>query len=510
MSENDVEKLDSAEPSANANSIYTSSPAPQVNSKSSTWRWIGLGSLVLLSLMVIFVLPNIVSEYELPLERRVDVTQTASSVSAPAETAISPFEEAQRANQRREAQEVLAELLEIQAELEALEVEQWGQESHEAALARASIGDEYYRTQEFEIATSSYAEARDQLGELRQSIPTVFARLLEEAQNALDAGDAETAAERFSMTLLLDPESQAAEIGLTRARTLDEVTALLAQAEDQAEDNELEAARASLQNALDLDAYYEEAQQRLAAVNSQILANEFSRIMSAGYTALDNNDPDAAIAQFQRAASLGVNDEQARAAIVQTETNLDLARINRLRESIAIAESNENWQSAVTDYDAVLAIDPNLTFAIEGRDYAAKRAQLNRLLVEAINNPERFAEDAVYNTTIDVYYTGRAIENPGPKLVGQLDELQVLLENSQIPIDVRLVSDNLTDVTVLRIGQLGLFEQTSLALKPGNYVAVGRRNGYREVRREFTVGFGKTPEQVIVQCEERVYATNGR
>jgi len=62
----------------------------------------------------------------------------------------------------------------------------------------------------------------------------------------------------------------------------------------------------------------------------------------------------------------------------------------------------------------------------------------------------------------------------------------------------------------LRIGQLGLFEQTSLALKPGNYVAVGRRNGYREVRREFTVGFGKTPEQVIVQCEERVYATNGR
>lgn len=126
----------------------------------------------------------------------------------------------------------------------------------------------------------------------------------------------------------------------------------------------------------------------------------------------------------------------------------------------------------------------------------------------AIDNPERFAEDAVFEQTKDVYFTGRAIENPGPLLNGQLDELEVLLENSQVPIEIQLVSDGLTDVTLLRIEHLGNFEQTSVSLKPGRYVAVGRRPGYRETREEFTVGFGLTPSSVIVQCDERVIATN--
>ena len=32
--------------------------------------WLGLGSLVLVALAVVFVLPEVVSKYELPLERR--------------------------------------------------------------------------------------------------------------------------------------------------------------------------------------------------------------------------------------------------------------------------------------------------------------------------------------------------------------------------------------------------------------------------------------------------------
>ena len=84
----------------------------------------------------------------------------------------------------------------------------------------------------------------------------------------------------------------------------------------------------------------------------------------------------------------------------------------------------------------------------------------------------------------------------------------MLLENSQVPIEIALVSDNLTDVTLQRIGNLGNFEQTAVSLKPGRYVAVGRRPGYREVREEFTVGFGLTPSTVLVQCVERVVATN--
>ena len=114
----------------------------------------------------------------------------------------------------------------------------------------------------------------------------------------------------------------------------------------------------------------------------------------------------------------------------------------------------------------------------------------------------------MFQQTRDIYFTGRALEEPGPVLVSQVDELQGFLENSQVPIDIQLVSDNLTDVTLLRVGDLGVFEQRALSLKPGRYVAVGKRIGYREVRQEFTVGFGQTPSSVVVQCEERIVATN--
>lgn len=511
MSDKEVDNSERPESRVDAQADDTHSPHDDVlapvlarnENKPPVWMWIGLGVLAITALLVIFVLPALVQEYELPLERRVE-TQTAAPASAPQAPAVSPFEEAQRAIQRKEAQDILAELLDHQSELTSLEVTAWAEADYSNALEQASIGDEYYRTQDFISASTAYRESRDQLADLLERIPDVLTETLAAGEQALLDQDSALAEDRFSLALVLAPENEAAQIGLQRARSLDEVLALIAQAESQIEEGALEQAQASLHEAADLDPYNEMIPGRSAEVAAQISANEFNRIMSSGYTLLEQGQPQEAIAAFERAAGLGVNEQQARAAIVQTETEVANAEISLAREQIASAEANERWQDAVTHYDTVLGIDSNLTFAIQGKDYAAKRAQLDRLLVEAIDNPERFADDAVYQQTVDVYFTGRGIDEPGPRLSEQLDELQALLENSQVPRTVTLISDNLTEVTVLREAELGLFGQTTLSLKPGNYVAIGRRAGYREVRKEFTVGFGQTPEQIVVRCEERV------
>lgn len=478
---------------------------PVQRHKPPAWIWFGLGGLFLLALAVVFVLPTLVSEYELPLERR--VSSEEAPLPAPSRETrgtVSPFEEAQRARQRSEAQDVLAELLEIQNELEALEVESWASEEYSDALDLASVGDEYYRTQDFVLASSNYEEARDSLAAIRSSVPRVFAELVSSGSEALSAGDALLAEDRFSLARLLDPESERAETGLQRARSLEEVTALFVEAGELAEDGELSAAREVYTRIVDLDNTNERARAGIEAMSAQIREREFSRVMSVGYARLQENDPEAAIEAFQRAASMGVNASQAEAAIVQTETEVANAQIAERRERIVTAEADEDWQQAVALYEEVLEIDPNLLFAREGRDYAGKRAQLNQLLVNGINNPERLADEAVFQETLDVYYTGRALDRQGPKLQGQLDQLEGLLEASQIPVEVELISDNLTTVTLLREGELGNFERRTLTLQPGRYVAIGRRPGYREVRKEFVAGFGQTPEQVEVRSEERV------
>ncbi len=512
MSENEVEKTAQAATDTAAVDPFAQQVAPPPSQKPSPVMWLGLGGLLIVALLVIFVLPSVVSEYELPLERRVEVASSViPTVQEQVEAQISPFEEAQRAIQRKEAQDILAELLDRQAELDDLEVSEWGQESYDAALAIGAIGDEYYRTQEFVLASDNYARGRDSLIELLESTPNVLQQLLIEGDNALSAADSNLAQEKYSLALVLDANSESAQIGLERAQALDEVAALFTEAEELLEDGELEAAREAFVRITELDSYNESAPQKIAEVDALLIENRFARIMSEGYALLQSGSPDEAIAAFQRAANLGINQQEARAAIEQTETEVANAQINALRAEIDTAEASENWAAAVVAYDQVLSIDPNLTFALEGRNYADTRAALDAFLVSAINSPERLSEDEVYNETAGYYFAARDdIANPGPLLSSQLDELQALLEYSQVPVEVTLASDLLTDVTLLRIGNLGLFEQQTLSLKPGRYVAVGRRPGFRDVREEFTVGFGQTPEQVLIRCEERVISTSGR
>ena len=473
--------------------------------------WLGLGSLVILALLVIFVLPAVVTEYELPLERRVDSASTVLPATVPpAESGISPFEAAQQARQRQQAQEVLAELLDLQARLEVLAVNEWGRQAYAAALAEAAAGDEHYRQQDFLPAAESYTRGRDSLTALLNSTAEVLQRLLTDAEEALAAGDAGLAQQRFSLALVLDVANETAQTGLQRAQVRDQVADLLGQADERMAAGELETAKQLYRQVLTLDSLDETAAEKIAAVEQQLTENEFARIMSEGYALLQADAPEQAIAAFQRAAGLGINQAEARAAILQTETEVANAQINALREQIAAAEQAERWADAVAAYDAVLAIDPNLSFADTGRVHASQRANLDAFLEHAIQTPERLAEEQVFEQTRGYYLTARNLADPGPRLQTQLDQLEQLLLNSRNPLEIQLVSDNLTEVTVLRVASLGLFEQRTLSLIPGKYVAIGKRAGYRDVREEFTVGFGQTPAVVVVRCSERVVASSGR
>ncbi len=129
MPKTDVEKEIDESSEIDLTSQVSLNTAPISDSnKPPIWMWFSVAGLILIALLVIFVLPVLVNRYQLPLEPRIDISQIqqASSIdSATATREISPFEQAQRARQRKEAQDVLAELLRLQSELEQLEVASW-------------------------------------------------------------------------------------------------------------------------------------------------------------------------------------------------------------------------------------------------------------------------------------------------------------------------------------------------------------------------------------------------
>ena len=79
-----------------------------------------------------------------------------------------------------------------------------------------------------------------------------------------------------------------------------------------------------------------------------------------------------------------------------------------------------------------------------------------------------------------------------------------MLKPTPMPIRVQLISDNVTSVSIYKVGKLGSFATRELSLRPGTYVAVGSRPGYRDVRLEFLVGPELEPKPVVIRCEEAI------
>jgi hypothetical protein len=175
-----------------------------------------------------------------------------------------------------------------------------------------------------------------------------------------------------------------------------------------------------------------------------------------------------------------------------------------LRLSARTAEAQERWAEAVLYYGEILAVDPGIDAVREDLQRAQDRVRLADDLTGALNEVDRFYEDRVVQQASAVLAGAQLIPNPGPKLEGQIERLDALLRIAATPVRVSFQSDNLTDVVIYKVGQLGIFSARSINLKPGVYMAVGTREGYRDVRRSFRVVADGAMPPIILTCEEPI------
>lgn len=485
----------------------------------SRWVWVSLAALVLLALAVIFVLPGVVERYELPLVKRPEPAATevvagnrGGNSARNAGNNVSPFEEAQLARQRRSAQDSLASLLERQSELEAFAVEEWAPDAFSEAIAQAEEGDTFYRQGDFEQAESLYRQADDRLAELQAARDDEYQSAMDAGQAAMAEGDAETAMAAFGLASRIQPSSQDAADGLDRASVLEEVMALLEEGQSLAEAGELENARVRYNEALNLDSAHPQAQALKIEIERAIVDRNFSAAMSAGFSALQAGDIDTAIASFQNALAIKPGSDQAEAAIQQARDQVELSQIARIREQAEAHEANERWQQAIDAYQEALDLDDNLIFAQDGKDYSQRRLQLDQLMQANLDDPLRLSDQAVYQEAQNVLAVASDLAvdlrqdgiHPGDRLLSQIDELTVVLDKVTVPKEITLTSDGATFVTLYRVAELGTFEQTTVTLTPGRYVAVGTRSGYRDVREEFVVGLDDAPADVSIRCHDQI------
>ncbi len=456
----------------------------------------GAGALlVLVAALVIFYLPTLVRERSAPAPAvAVRAPVPPAAAAAAGTTAVS----------QAELDQALGDFLRLDDELRKRNAGRWGGEQWSELRRLADQSDAAYRNRDVVAALGGYRAAAGAAQALLDHAPEVLAQALRAGEAGLAAGDQTRAIAAFETALAVAPDHREAAQGLSRARNLDKLQALLHEASLAEANGQKERALAVYRQAAALDPAARAAAEAVTRLEAAAARDAFQAQMARGYAAQAQGELGAAREAFAAALRLRPGEAQATAALAQVESDRQLQRLAALQSEATGFEQQERWADAAGRYEAALALDPNLADARRALDHARARAALAEQLQGEIGNAEYFNDDTRLARARAVLDRARAVTAPGPVLSQQTAELERLVELAVIPVDVTFESDNLTEVTLFKVGRLGTFANRNMALRPGLYTAVGSRSGFRDVRRSFRVVAGETGTRVVVRCEEPI------
>jgi len=301
----------------------------------------------------------------------------------------------------------------------------------------------------------------------------------------------------------IDPESIALQ--KQRAEKLDDVKRLIESGRNHEKNNRLAFSLADYHQALNMDPESGPAREGLRRVKERIAGVQFQKLMSDGLAAYHSGNYQDARAKLLKAKSFQSGSSEVREALVMIEEAIRLDSIEILRKAAAGAEQRENWEQALKSYKAVLEIDPNISFAVQGKERSLEQIRIARRMAFFFTKPDAMESNQQLQNAISLVETAERLQPRGPQFDARLDKLKGLVNAAQTPVRVVITSDNFTEVAVYRVGKLGRFVVHELSLRPGTYTLVGSRDGYRDTRVAMRVKPGQESLGVTVICRDEVY-----
>ncbi len=457
---------------------------------------IGLAAIAL----VFFALPRWIEK-----EQPARYVPAASAVPAkPEATAEKEVDFAALARAKQDADDRRAPIEERLKKLAARAAEEWGGEDFRRANQELAAGDKDYEAREYITALEHFSAIEPLLTTLEKRAGEVLGAQLKAGAAALQEGRSADAKAAFVLATKLEPGNKVAEHGLKRATTLDQVLNLVATAERMEKEGNPAGAVEQFRKALALDAEAPRAADGVARIEARFAADAFASTMAQGYAALAKADYAGARSAFEAARRVRPNAPEIPQALKQIEQEQRTAVISNKLRVAQEHEGRERWADALKEYRAVAELDSTVAAAQEGIARVTPRAALNEQLELYLTQPERLFSQPVRAAARDTLARAGSVANPGPVLQKQMATLKDWVARADVPVQVALQSDNVTQVTIYRVGQLGTFAERSLELVPGSYTVVGTRPGYRDVRREINVRPGSASEPVVIRCEDRI------
>ena len=453
-----------------------------------------LGSMALILILVVFLLPRMVNEDEASAtNQNLDETRAEQMQLDEAVLAQKPI-----------AQALLSELLAKIDELELSGVQIWAQSEWKKINTIQDEGDTAYLNRSYDMAAASYRTAMQLLIDLEVAVPSVLQQSLSQGQAAILQENKPLAISNFETALAIDGSNQLAKAGLDRALKLDKVIALSNQGKRLAEEREWIESIEAFQAALAIDSNWKTA---LEGLTASILSNDeeqFQLSLSEGYALMKEQKFEEAEVSFRKSLSIVPDSKEGQQAIEELEIQRRIVLTKSLKYKALIAEVNEEWDNAESYYETILSLDPNIQEVKDSLLRVRQRIKLINQMISFIAKAEQLNDDKLFSQAQETLKQAEAILNKGPELIEQVSKMQQVLKVASIPLQVTLISDQKTNVVIYKKGDFGLFERQSILLKPGIYTAKGMRIGYRDTTLRFKVDPNQSEQSFTVICREKI------
>jgi tetratricopeptide (TPR) repeat protein len=381
---------------------------------------------------------------------------------------------------------------------------EWGGSKYEEMTTLSREADDMFKDQKFLAAAEKYAQAGRKAGELADSSQAVFQRLIEEGLKALEAGDSNVAQKKFRTALMIEPFNDSAQQNLERAQNLEAVNRLIESGKTHENNGRFAFAHTDYREALKLVPESKAAQKALNRVKERITDQQFQKFMSDGLAAYHDGRYQSARTRLLKAKSFRPDSREVQNALLQVDEAIRLAKIEELRQKALTARQAEDWENALRAYLAVLKIDPNISFALQGKERALKHIRVTKRIRFFLEKPDAMASNPQLQNAVLLIEEAESLQPKGPRLSQRLDELKAMVDAARTPVTVTIESDNLTEVAVYKVGKLGRFTTRELSLRPGSYTVVGSRDGYKDVRQKIIVKPYQKELRIMLICTNKV------
>ncbi len=454
------------------------------------------GVLALAALLVFVALPRWVESSGTP-EPQLEATEAGSRKASP------PMEAAANAS-KSSVESLLAQLIPLREDLEAAAVERWAKADYTSAKEIEGRGDAAFLERDYAAAQAAYGEALTIFEELSGRRASALRDSLEAGATALEAGDQQRAIEAFDLALAIEPSDATALAGASRAEGLDALMAHMSAGKAFEANDDLDSAGDAYAKALEIDPQYAPALERLAHVEATQADDDYESNLSRALVSLAKGNLGAARTHFESARAIRPDSAEVADGLRQLQQIESSRAIASLRKRAEAAESAEKWSEAASLYQTIVKTQDNLSFAEEGLKRNRELARIAGGIAKLLDDPTQLFQPETLEKARDLMQLGRRSAEGRPQLSEQVRSLEIAVQLASTPISVVFESDMATEVVIRGVGTLGNFARRDVPLKPGRYVVMGRRNGYRDTRSEISVIPGRQPPVVEIRCTDEI------